>query len=455
MRRDGDGFYKKLFALVLPMAFQNLMSALVSASDSLMLGFLAQDALSAAALAGQVQFVLNLFISALTIGETVLAAQYWGKGETDTVERVLAITMRFALLVSLVFFAAALCVPQLLMRIFTPDAALITLGADYLRAVSFSYLFTGFSQVYLCIMKNSGRTLRSTVYGSVAVVLNAGLNALLIFGLCGFPALGIVGAAVATSIARGAELLLVLFENLRRGVVRIRSAYVLKRMRVLTGDFLRCTAPVQANMLVWGCGLTMVSVIMGRLGSDAVAANALASVAKNIAACVCLGIGSGSSIIVGNALGSGALEKAKLYGRRLCHVSLFSGVLAGAVLVLCIPLVMLAAGSLTPAARGYLHGMLLICAYYLIGKAINGTVVGGIFCAGGDTRFGFLCDTVSLWCVVIPAGLLAAFVLKLPVLAVYFILNLDEFVKLPAVYRHYKKYKWVRDLTRKENGEAP
>lgn len=135
MRRDGDGFYKKLFALVLPMAFQNLMSALVSASDSLMLGFLAQDALSAAALAGQVQFVLNLFISALTIGETVLAAQYWGKGETDTVERVLAITMRFALLVSLVFFAAALCVPQLLMRIFTPDAALITLGADYLRVL--------------------------------------------------------------------------------------------------------------------------------------------------------------------------------------------------------------------------------------------------------------------------------------------------------------------------------
>lgn len=408
-------FNQMLLALVLPITFQNLMSALVSASDALMLGFLTQDTLSAVALAGQVQFVLNLFLGALTIGETVLAA---------------------------------LGMPRLLMRIFTPDTCLIEFGAVYLRIVSWSYLFTGFSQVFLCIMKNSGRTLRSTIYGSVAAVLNIALNALLIFGLCGFPALGIAGAALATTLSRGVELLLVLIENVRGEFVCLRFSRLLERNKALWKDFLHCTASVQANMLAWGCGLTMISVILGRLGSDAVAANALAAIAKNIAVCVCLGISSASGIIVGNALGSGDLEQARRYGRRLCHVSLAFGAAAGAALAACIPLVMLAAGNLTPTAQAYLKGMLIVCAAYLPAKAINGTVISGIFCAGGNTRFGFLCDTITMWGIVIPLGLLAAFVWHLPVLVVYLVLSLDEFVKLPVVYRNYKKYKWVKNLTR-------
>lgn len=297
-------------------------------------------------------------------------------------------------------------------------------------------------------MKNSGRTLRSTIYGSVAAVLNIALNALLIFGLCGFPALGIAGAALATTLSRGVEVLLVLIENVRGEFVCLRFSRLLERNKALWKDFLHCTASVQANMLAWGCGLTMISVILGRLGSDAVAANALAAIAKNIAVCVCRGISSASGIIVGNALGSGDLEQARRYGRRLCHVSLAFGAAAGAALAACIPLVMLAAGNLTPTAQAYLKGMLIVCAAYLPAKAINGTVISGIFCAGGNTRFGFLCDTITMWGIVIPLGLLAAFVWHLPVLVVYLVLSLDEFVKLPAVYRNYKKYKWVKNLTR-------
>lgn len=180
-------FYKKLAVLVLPIAVQNLMTALVSASDALMLGFVNQSSLSAVSLAAQVQFVLNLFYAALTIGATVLAAQYWGKGDIRSVEKVLAITLKISVLISGIFFLAALAAPALLMQIFTSDGGLVWLGARYLRAVSWSYLFMGISQIYLCIMKNSGRALRSTVYGSVAVVLNIALNAVLIFGLIGFP----------------------------------------------------------------------------------------------------------------------------------------------------------------------------------------------------------------------------------------------------------------------------
>lgn len=173
-------FYKNLFVLVLPIAFQNLMSALVSASDALMLGLVNQDSLSAVSLATQVQFVLSLFWAALTIGTTILAAQYWGRGDRESVEKVLAIALKFSFIVSFLFFAAALAFPMALMRIFTNDASLAALGAVYLRAVSWSYLLAGISQIYLCIMKNSGRTLKSTVYGSVSMVLNIGLNGILI-----------------------------------------------------------------------------------------------------------------------------------------------------------------------------------------------------------------------------------------------------------------------------------
>ena len=356
-KEEKKEFYRKLFALVLPLALQNLMTALVSASDALMLGMLDQSSLSSVSLATQVQFVLNLFYAALTIGTTVLAAQYWGKGDREAVERVLAIVLKSSMVISLVFFLAAFFCPHLLMRIFTNDPELIQLGIPYLRIVSWSYLFMGISQIYLCIMKNSGRTMRSTVYGSSAVVLNLLLNTLLIFGFLGFPRMEIAGAALATTIARAVEL------------------------------------------------------------------------------------------------GRGALERAREYGGRLCRISVAAGAVSGVILLACSPLVQLLAASLSEQAHEYLRVMLLICAYYLIGKAVNSTVVAGIFCAGGDTKFGLLCDAVTMWVIIVPIGMLAAFVWKLPVLAVYFLLNMDEFVKLPTVYRHYKKYRWVRNLTKESQGQ--
>lgn len=440
-------FYRNLFSLVLPIAMQNLMTALVSASDALMLGFLNQTALSAVSLATQVQFVLNLFFAALTIGSTVLVAQYWGKQDTDAVERVLAIALGCSILVSVGFFVTAFFASELLMNIFTDETALIAAGIPYLKTVSWSYLFMGITQVYLCVMKNSGRTLRSTLYGSSALLLNILLNAILIFGLLGFPQLGIVGAALATTISRAVELLLVLRENMRRDVVRMRLRYLSVRTDSLKRDFYHYTLPVLANELVWGCGFTMFSVIMGHMGSDAVAANSIANIIKNIIASVCLGIGTGSGILIGNELGRGNLSLAKEYGGRLCRSALIAGAVSGGAILAGIPVLSGIAGNLTVQAQAYLKVMLYVCSYYMIGKSINSTLVTGIFCAGGDTRFGLLCDAITMWVVIIPIGWIAAFVLHLPVLTVYFLLNLDELIKLPAVYWHYKKYAWVKNLT--------
>lgn len=408
---DNRLFREKLLSLVLPITFQQLMVTVVSASDALMVGVIGQDMLSAVSLASQITFVYNLFTVALTIGTSMFAAQYWGKGDKDAVERILGIVLRTSAAVSIVFFAGTAFFPGMLMRIFTPDPALIGYGSEYLRIVSVTYLMCGVSQIYLCIMKNSDLAAKSMVIGSTAALLNIALNAVLIYGLFGAPRMEAAGAAAATAVSRAVEL-------------------------------------------VWGGGFTMYSVIMGHLGTDAVAANSIANIVKNIIASLAMGIGNGGAIIVGNELGAGRLEQARLYGGRLCRISILSGICSGIFLLLISPLV-LAATDLSPEAAEYLKWMLVMCSYYMVGKYVNGTTIAGIFCAGGDSRFGFLCDTVTLWCFTVPAGFLAAFVFRLPVLAVYFIINLDEIVKLPAVYRRYKKYAWLKDLTvepRQEQG---
>lgn len=440
-------FYRKLWGLVFPIAIQNLMTALVSASDAFMLGFVSQTSLSAVSLATQIQFVHNLFMLALTIGATTLAAQYWGKGDTDSVEEILAIVLKISMAVSVVFFIAAMFFSGFLMRIFTNDIKLIQAGIPYLRIVSVSYLFMGFSQIYLCIMKNSGRTAKSTIYGSVAVVINIGFNVIFIFGLAGFPAMGIAGAALATTVSRALELLLTIYENMHRSLVCVRLKYIRNSSKKLKKDFWHYTTPVLGNELVWGCGFTMFSVIMGHLGSDAVAANSVANILKNIIACVCNGIGIGAGIIVGNELGKGEMERAREYGNRLFKLAVFAGAVSGLILLAVSPVLRIFTGSLSAQAHSYLKNMMYICTYYMIGKSVNATVIAGVFCAGGDTKFGLKCDAVTMWVILIPIGMITAFVLKLPIMVVYFIISMEEIIKLPAVYRHYKKYNWVRNLT--------
>lgn len=448
---DRREFRRKLTSLILPITFQQFMLAVVSASDALMVGVIGQDLLSAVSLASQITFVYNLFLMAMTIGTSMFAAQYWGKGDKDAVERILGIVLRSSMSVSFVFFFAATFLPGLLMRIFTTDPQLIHYGVQYLQIVGVTYLLCGISQVYLCIMKNSGLASMSMLISSAAAMLNIILNAVLIYGLFGAPRMEAGGAAAATAIARGVELLWVLAELTKKGRIKIRFAYIRRPDQGLRKDFWHYTLPVLGNELVWGGGFTMYSVIMGHLGTDAVAANSIANIAKNLIASLAGGIGNGGSIMVGNELGAGRLETAKAYGRKLCHIAVVSGILSGIFLLLLSPLV-LEITDLSPQAEEYLRWMLAMCAVYMVGKYVNGTTVAGIFCAGGDSRFGFLCDAVTLWCFTVPVGLLAAFVFKWPVLAVYFIVNSDEIVKLPAVYRHYRKYKWLKDLTVREEG---
>lgn len=390
---------------------------------------------------------MNLFFSALIAGTTILSAQYWGKGDNESVEKVLGVALRISCLIALIFFLAAQICPVFLMHIFTADEELAVIGAKYLRIASLSYLLMAVPQIYLCIMKNSGRVLKSTVYGFLTVVINIVLNGILIFGLFGFPRMEAAGAAIATDFAIGVELCLVLYENRTTDSVRMKWKHLLAGNQDFLKAFIRHSSLVLADLLVWGLGFTAFSVILGHMGNDAVAANSIANTAKNIISCFCLGLGTGTGIIVGNELGKNNLDTAKEYGNQLLRIAFWTGIISGVVLILSIPLFMMLASSLNSTSMNYLKLMLLICGIYMIGKSINVTLIDGVFCAGGDTRFGLWCDIVVMWLIVIPLGAFAAFALKWPVPVVYLLLSMDEGIKLPAVLKYYKKYRWVKNLT--------
>lgn len=440
--------YKKLSGIVAPIAFQYLMASLVTASDAFMLGFLNQDSLSASSLAGQIAFVFSLFFGAFVFGLTVLAAQYWGKGDNKTTEEVLAITMRYSLLVGLVFTLGTAFFPKQIMLIFTSDSTLISKGVDYLRMVSLSYLLTGFTQAYFGMMKVCDRAKLSTVIGSLSVVLNIILNSFLIFGIGIFPKMGVEGAALATVLSRVFETIMVIIAVARKRCPPLHIGLMFRLSnKELHKDYWKYTVPLLINQLGWGGGVTMYSVIMGHLGSDAVAANSIASIVRSIIASLCWGIAAGVGIILGGMLGRNELEEAKKAGGSFVRFSILIGVASGLVILAITPLVLYFI-QLEPQAQYYLKYMMFMAAYYIIGNSLNSTIIAGIFPSGGDTRFGMWCDVITLWCVVVPLGMIGAFLLKLPVLAVAFILTLDEFVKIPAVYKHYMKFKWVKNITR-------
>ena len=440
--------YKKLSHIVAPIAFQYLMSSLVTASDAFMLGFLDQDSLSASSLAGQIAFVFSLFYGAFVFGLTVLAAQYWGKGDKDTAGEVLSITMRYSLLVGLIFTLGTAIFPEQIMHFFTADHDLITAGGAYLRTVSLSYLLTGFTQAYFGMMKVCDRAKLSSMIGSLSVVLNIIMNALLIFGLAFFPKMGIEGAALATVLARVFETVMVIIAIARKRCPPLNIGLMLQsENKELHKDYWKYTVPLLINQIGWGGGVTMYSVIMGHLGSDAVAANSIASIVRSMIASLCWGIASGVGIIIGGMLGRNELDEAKKAGGSFVRFSIWIGAASGVVILALTPLI-LHIIHLEPQAQYYLKFMMFMAAYYIIGNSLNSTIISGIFPSGGDTKFGMWCDLITLWCVVVPMGMIGAFVLKLPVLAVAFILTLDEFVKIPAVYKHYMKYKWVKNITK-------
>ena len=444
---------KDLARLALPIAFQNLMLAMVAAADAIMLGSIRQDAMSAVSLATQLQFVQNMLLYSVVSAVSVLAAQYWGKQDRKTVDDIFALGLRLCAAVSLVWFIGCEFFPVELMTLFTDEPELIAIGANYLRISAWSYLITGISQCYLCMIKNIGRTMTVAVISTATVLLNILLNAVLIYGWFGIPPMEERGAATATTLSRVFELVSCLAVSYLPKYIHPSARALVRRPGFLARDFYRSLLPLGGGAMLWTIGFTAYSAFMGHLGKDAAAANSVAAVVRDLVCCLCNGLGTGAGVLLGYALGRGDLKNGKLMGIRICKMSFWCGGVS-AVLMLALTPGLMAVVDLTGEARQHLLLFMLVLSFYMIGRAVNTIVINGIFAAGGDTVFDPLSLAVTMWGMAIPLAVLGTFVFKWPPVAVYAMTCLDEVGKIPWVILHFRKYKWVRDLTRETDPQS-
>lgn len=438
-----------MMKLFWPIVVQNLLSAAVSSADVVMLNYVGQSSISAVSLAANYASVLFMVYYGIGTGASLLSAQYFGKKDMRAIRAIEGIALRFSLTISAAAAAAAFFAPQWMMRLFTDDAELIGIGASYLRIMGICYLCWGVIEIYMSVLRSLGRVTVCMVLNIVAFVMNIILNAVFIFGLFGVPKLGAVGVAIATACARGIELIGCFIISARSSDVKLNPGYMFIRNKVLLGDFVRLALPALGNDVSWGVAFSMYSVILGHLGNDAVAANSLVTVVRNLSTVFCFGVASAGGILLGNVMGEGDLTKARKYASNVMRMTIYTSIGGGIITLLAMPLVLrFASESLSDQARQYLKYMLLINSYYIVGSAVNTTLIAGVFRAGGDTRFGLICDTIDMWVYAVPLGFFAAFVLKLPVMWVYFLLCTDEFVKWPWVIRRYLRGEWAKNITR-------
>lgn len=441
-------FNGEMVRLVIPIILQNLISATVVTADILMLGFINQYAMSAVSLGGQVTFVLNLFYFGLATGVGILTAQYWGKRDRESIKRVLSIGASLSVIFSFVFFLASIFIPELLMKVFTNDERLIAYGMIYLRPIAFTYLAMSLSQMYLSVLKSIENTRLSAWISSSSLIINVILDGLVVYILFpNDPEKAILGVAITTVIARSIEMIWSLVHSKTKGGISFHLPFRDEIERVLRKDFIRYTLPVLGNYIIWGGALTATTTIIGHVSADMVAANSIASVIRNLSVVICGGIAAGGAVLIGKYLGQNQIEWAKRVGNRVRVYAFAFGILAGLFVLLVKPLVFQIV-NLNDTARIYLNGMLYVSAYYCIGKALNSTIIGGVFPAGGDSKFGFWCDTIVMWFIVSPLSFFAAFALHLPPVWIYVVISLDELIKLPAALIRYRQYKWLTNITR-------
>ena len=335
-----------------------------------------------------------------------------GKGDKKTVEKILGLAERISLISSLIFFIISFSMPTTIMRIFTNSPDTIAAGSEYLRVISFSFVFMGFSQVFMSALRSIGKIMLPSVTYVVSLCVNVLCNATFIFGLFGLPKLGVTGVALGTVIARMVEVLICLIYSLNSSDVRFRIKYFFSKSGILFKDFIKIASPAVINDVVWSF------------------ANA-------------------TTIIVSQELGQDHIDTAREYGKRMLRITTIVS-MVGCVIILAIrPLILdFYRDKLTETAIYYLGIFIIMTTWRLLGEGINTCLICGCFRGGGDSRFGMIIDSVFMWLVAVPLTFLAAYVFKLPPIWVYFIMTLDEFEKMPAVFIHYFRGKWLTNITR-------
>ena len=447
-------FYKLLLSIALPIAMQNLITFAVSMVDTLMLGTLGEVELSAASISNNLFFVFMILNFGLAGGSNILISQYWGKNDVKAIHKVLAIMYKVCIALSIVFTAIALFAPRLFISIFTPDMAVVDAGEKYLCIVGLGYFFYAITNCSIMMLRSVKTVKISMVVYSISLLVNAFFNWILIFGNLGAPRLGIEGAAIATVLARFVEFAIVMcFMAFFEKKIKFRLSYFKIKDALMKKDYIKTCTPVVFNEFLWAMGSSMVAVIVGRLGTEVVAANSISNVVNQFVTVFIFGLSSAAAVMIGNSIGEGNYKKTKEYA---------------ATIAICVACLAVFAGFLTFTLRSFIvqfynvsdltksiaMDIMAVNSVIVFFQAMANTTNIGILRGGGDVKFVLVNDVIFMWLVAIPLGFIAAFVWSWPVIAVFCVIRVDEILKVICSTRRIISWKWITNVTRDEEYAA-
>lgn len=441
-------FYRLLFSIALPIAVQNLITFMVIMVDTLMVGALGEIQLSAVSIANNLFFVLTILMFGLAGGSNIMISQYWGKGNVKTIHKILAIMYRVCLLITGIFIFIALFLPKYFMGIFTTDKAVIDFGASYLRIVCIGYLFYSITNCTIMMLRSVKTVSISIIVYTASLVVNSILNWIFIFGNLGAPELGIRGAAIATICARITEFSIVLvFMFIYERKIGLKIEHLLKLDKEILKDYVGLCTPVLCNELLWAIGASMISVIVGRMGTEVVAANSINGVAHQFVTVFIFGMSNATAVIIGNTIGEGKKEKAKEYAYSIGIFSVVMGCISGLMILLIKPFVV-NFYNVSYSTKLIAMEIMTVTSGIIVFQSLASNFMMGVLRGGGDAKFVLINDLIFMWLVAIPGGFFVAFVLELPVALVFLVIKCDEILKsLTSIYRVISG-KWVNDVTK-------
>ena len=447
MFRDKN-FLRKTVMIALPVAMQGMLNTVVNLVDNLMIGSLGSTAIASVGLANKVFFVFTLLVFGINSGSGVLAAQYWGNQDVKSIKKVLGLALSLAVTGSAAFMIPACANPRMLMRIFTTSEASIGMGAAYLAVAAFSYPCTAVTNTYVGMLRAVNRVKEPVVISCAAIVTNIVFNYILIFGKFGAPAMGVVGAALATLIARVVEMTLILcVVYLGRTPLAGGARDLFGWSRAFLRKFFVTALPVICNEFIWGLGTTIYSMAYGRMGDDAVAAITIATTIQDLVVVLFQGLSAATAVILGNEMGAGNLKRAETYGKNFFILQfLVTVVMAGVCVSLRWSFISLYQPGISDGVAQSVSRCIIVFALFSPFRMFNYVNVVGVLRSGGDTAMCLFIDTSGVWFIGIPLAFIGGLWLKQPIHIVYAMVTLEEVYKAVVGSVRYRQKKWLRNL---------
>lgn len=439
-------FLKKTIAIGIPIAVQALLNTTLNLVDTMMIGSLGESTIAAVGLANKVFFVFTLLLFGIVSGSSILTAQYWGKRDVKNIRRVLGISLIIGLSGAVIFMLAGLFIPKVVMSIFTPSEGTISIGASYLAIVALSYPLTAITNCYISLLRATNQVKAPVFISIVSILVNVVLNYTLIYGNFGAPKLGVQGAAIATVIARLVECLSILaVVYISKGPAAAKIKELVAFDKEFIKKYLITVSPVIANEFMWGLGVTMYSLVYGRMGDEAVAAITITQNVEQICVVIFQGLSSATAVILGNELGANEIKDAERHSKSFFVLQFMLTIVMGMVcLLIRTPLINLF--SVPDNIAADITKCLTVFVCYLPFRMFNLINIVGVLRSGGDTKASLLLDITGVWCVGIPFAFLGGIVLGLPIYYVYAMITIEEVYKFILGLRRYKQKKWLRNI---------